>query len=178
MSEPWLVVIDPQRVFAAPDSPWGSPMFGAIVEPVRELAARHRTIVTRWVPAPGEERVGGWNAYFAAWPFADRPADDALFDLVPEVTDLASDGTVDATTFGKWPALEAVTGPAPELVLTGVATDCCVISTALAAADAGATVKVVAEACAGSTPENHAKALDLMALYAPQITVARGARDL
>ena len=26
-------------------------------------------------------------------------------------------------------------------------------------------------ACAGSTPENHAKALDVMALYAPQITV-------
>lgn len=170
MSEPWLVVIDPQRVFAAADSAWGSPMFGAIVQPVRELAARHRTIVTRWVPAVGSERVGGWNAYFAAWPFADRPPQDELFDLVPEVADLAV-GTVDATTFGKWPALEAVTGPAPDLVLAGVATDCCVISTALAAADAGATVKVVARACAGSTPENHAKALDLMALYAPQIEI-------
>ncbi|MET1134037.1 MAG: isochorismatase family protein [Aeromicrobium sp.] len=171
MSEPWLVVIDPQRVFAAPDSPWGSPMFAAIVEPVRELAARHRTIVTRWVPAVGAERVGGWNAYFEAWPFADRPPEDALFDLVPEVADLAEGGTVDATTFGKWPALESVTGPAPELLLAGVSTDCCVISTALAAADAGASITVVANACAGSTPENHTKALDVMALYGPQITV-------
>ena len=172
MTEPWLVVIDPQRVFAAPDSPWGSPMFGGIVEPVRDLAARHRTIVTRWVPATRVERTGSWRNYFETWPFADQPADDPLFDLVPEVADLATDGTVDATTFGKWPALERVTGPAPELVLAGVSTDCCVISTALAAADAGATVTVVAAACAGSTPENHAKALDVMALYAPQITVA------
>ncbi|MFS0886144.1 cysteine hydrolase family protein [Aeromicrobium sp. 179-A 4D2 NHS] len=171
MSEPWLVVIDPQRVFAATDSPWGSPMFGAIVEPVRDLAARHRTIVTRWVPEAADRRTGSWRAYFETWPFADQPADDPLFDLVPEVADLAADGTVDATTFGKWPALERVTGPAPELVLAGVSTDCCVISTALAAADAGATVTVVAAACAGSTPENHAKALDVMALYAPQVTV-------
>lgn len=171
MSEPWLVVIDPQRVFAAADSPWGSPMFGDIVEPVRELAATHRTIVTRWVPSPADERAGSWRAYFETWPFADRPAADPLFELVPEVADLATGGTVDASTFGKWPALEPVTGPAPDLLLAGVSTDCCVISTALAAADAGATVSVVARACAGSTPENHAKALDVMALYAPQITV-------
>lgn len=171
MSEPWLVVIDPQRVFAGVDSPWASPMFDGIVAPVRELASRHRTIVTRWVPGPAAERSGSWRAYFETWPFADRPAEDPLFDLVPEAAALGADAIVDATTFGKWPALEAVTGPAPDLVLTGVATDCCVISTALAAADAGATVRVVADACAGSTPENHAKALDVMALYAPQITI-------
>lgn len=27
--EPWFVVIDAQRIFAAADSPWGSPMFPA-----------------------------------------------------------------------------------------------------------------------------------------------------
>lgn len=172
VSSAWLVVIDPQRVFAAPDSPWASPMFGAIVEPIRALAAGHRTIITRWVPAAGAERTGSWRAYFEAWPFADRPADDRLFEVVPELADLPHEHVVDATTFGKWPALEQVTGPAPELVLAGVATDCCVISTALAAADAGATVRVAAEACGGSSPENHAKALDVMALYAPQITIA------
>ena len=54
-------------------------------------------------------------------------------------------------------------------------TDCCVISTALAAADAGATLTVVTDACAGSTPENHQKALDVMSLYPPQITLATSA---
>ena len=54
---------------------------------------------------------------------------------------------------------------------SSVSTDCCVIGTALPAADAGATVVVRADACAGSTPENHDKALDVMALFGPQVTV-------
>lgn len=172
-----LVVVDPQRVFADPDSPWGSPTFDATVGPVRRLAARFPTVVTRWVPQPREERIGSWRAYFEAWPFADRPADDPMFDLVPAVADLVT-GTVDAPTFGKWPVLAAVTGPAPDLVVAGVSTDCCVLSTVLAAADAGASVHVVAEACAGSTPEAHERALAAMALYGPQVSVVDAVTDL
>jgi nicotinamidase-related amidase len=173
VSEPWLVVVDPQRVFADPDSPWGSPMFPDAVGPVRALASAMPTIVTRWVPAPRGDRVGSWQAYFTEWPFADRPGDDPMFDVVPELSDVAASATVvSAPTFGKWEALRDVTGPGPELVVVGVSTDCCVLSTVLAAADAGATVRVVADACAGSTPENHRRALDVMALYAPQVTVA------
>ena len=173
MAEPWLVVVDPQRVFADVDSPWGSPMFADVVAPIRRLAEQHagRVLVTRWLPAPEAERVGSWRAYLEAWPFADRPAGDPSFDLVPELADLSPAVTLDATTFGKWDVVRAVTGEAPDLVVAGVSTDCCVLSTVLAAADAGATVRVVADACAGSTPENHAKALDLMALYAPQVAV-------
>ena len=62
-------------------------------------------------------------------------------------------------------------GEAPELVITGVSTDCCVVSTVLPAADAGATLTVVTDACAGSTPENHAAALQVMGLYPPQVTL-------
>ena len=167
----WLVVIDPQRVFADPASGWAAPRFAETVEPIHALAAEHgdRVLVTRWVP--GAEKPGAWRAYFDAWPFADRPADDPLFDLEPRLAGLTERPTLDAPTFGKWREIEAVTGPVPEIVLTGVATDCCVLSTALAAADAGATVTVASAGCAGSSDENHRKALDLMALYAPQITV-------
>lgn len=168
----WLVVIDPQRIFASPDSPWGSPMFPAVVEPVRRLAAvaGERTVVTRWVP--DRDPQGSWKAYLEAWPFADVPDDDPLLGLVPELADLGR-RVVSVPTFGKWgPGLEAITGPTPHLVLTGVSTDCCVVSTALAAADAGATVTVVTDACAGSTPENHAAAMTVMSLYPPQITLA------
>ena len=168
----WLVVIDPQRIFASPDSQWGSPMFPDIVDPVRRLAAAAgpRTVVTRWVPAADPQ--GSWRTYLEAWPFADVPEDDPLLELVPEVVGL-TDTVVSLPTFGKWGyALQAVTGPAPHLVLAGVSTDCCVVSTALAAADAGATITVVTDACAGSTPENHRSALDVMALYPPQITLA------
>lgn len=168
----WLVVIDPQRIFADTGSQWGSPMFADIVDPVRRLAtaAGDRTVVTRWVPAPDPQ--GSWAAYLEAWPFADVPEGDPLLEVVPELADLGSE-VVSLPTFGKWGyALQAVTGPLPHLVLAGVSTDCCVVSTALAAADAGATITVVTDACAGSTPENHRAAMDVMALYPPQITLA------
>lgn len=168
----WLVVIDPQRIFASPDSEWGSPMFPQIVEPVRRLAAAagERTVVTRWVPAA--EPQGSWAAYMRAWPFADVPDGDPLLELVPEAEGLGSH-VVSVPTFGKWgPGLEAVTGPTPHLVLAGVSTDCCVVSTALAAADAGATITVVTDACAGSTQDNHDAAMQVMSLYPPQITLA------
>jgi nicotinamidase-related amidase len=168
----WLVVIDPQRIFADSASQWGSPMFPAIVDPVRRLAAAAgpRTVVTRWVPA--RDPQGSWAAYLEAWPFADVPEGDPLLEVVPELAGIGAE-QVSLPTFGKWGyALQAITGPTPHLVLAGVSTDCCVISTALAAADGGATITVVTDACAGSTPANHRAAMDVMALYPPQITLA------
>ena len=64
------------------------------------------------------------------------------------------------------------------IVLTGVSTDCCVLSTALAAADAGVAVRVVADACAGASEADHQRALDAMALYAPLITLTTVAEVL
>ncbi|MFD6700598.1 MULTISPECIES: cysteine hydrolase family protein [unclassified Microbacterium] len=169
---PWLVVIDPQNIFAAPDSAWGSPMFPAAFANIRRLAeaAEGRVLVTRWLPTA--DRRTSWGDYFAAWPFADKAADDPLYDLVPEARILSAHPSLDLPTFGKWgPGLERIIGSA-SVVLAGISTDCCVISTALAAADAGARVTIAADACAGSTPENHAAALTVMGLYPPQLTVA------
>lgn len=169
---PWLVVIDPQVIFADPSSQWCAPKFEGIVEPVRRLAEAfgERVIVTRWVPPA--QKVGSWVPYFEQFPFADEPADHHLFDLVPAAAELAARHTVSEPTFGKWgEQLRAITGPTPHLVLTGVATDCCVISTALPAVDAGAQVTVVSDGCAGSDDTNHQRALDVMALYAPQLFV-------
>ena len=42
---------------------------------------------------------------------------------------------------------------------------------ALAAADDGVEVQVVADACAGIDDESHAKALDIMRLYSPLVEV-------
>jgi nicotinamidase-related amidase len=168
-----LVVIDMQDVFARPPSPWASPDYPAALAGTRRLlpAFAGRTVLTRYIaPAVPD---GAWRAYFEQWPFALVPEDDPLY----EITDLADVVTAGApvvtrTTFGKWgPELAAATHDDGTLVLAGVATDCCVISTALAAADAGRRVLVVADACAGSTSENHERALDIMRLYAPLIEV-------
>lgn len=169
----WLVVIDPQSIFASPDSPWGSPFFTDAMPRIRALAGAfgERVIVTRWLPTA--DRSTSWGEYFAAWPFADEPADDPLFDLVPDAAGLSTLPTLDLPTFGKWgAAIERIVGHGSRVVLAGVSTDCCVLSTALAAADAGAHVTVAADACAGSTAENHAAALHVMGLYPPQITLS------
>ncbi|PRB10654.1 nicotinamidase [Microbacterium sp. MYb62] len=176
---PWLVVIDPQAIFAAPDSAWGSPFFAEAMPRIRALADAfgERVLVTRWVPTA--DRSTSWGAYFAAWPFADQPPSDPLFALVPAATGLSAHPTVDLPTFGKWgPQIEAVVGQGAHVVLAGVSTDCCVISTALAAADAGAHVTIAADACAGSTAENHVAAVQVMGLYPPQITISNTATIL
>lgn len=172
MNDEWLVVIDPQRIFASPDSPWGAPHFDTIVPVVDRLAEAHRgrTVVTRWLPAA--RHLGSWADYFETWSFADRPPDDPILYLVEPARKWSGLPTVDLTTFGKWgPELAAVTGDHPHLLLAGVSTDCCVITTALAAADAGAWVTVCSDACAGSDDANHAAALHVMGLYSPQIEV-------
>jgi nicotinamidase-related amidase len=169
----WLVAIDPQHIFASPDSAWGSPFFADALANIRRLAEHfdERVLVTRWLPTA--DRTTSWGDYFAAWPFADQPASDALFDLVPEATGLSPHPTLDLPTFGKWGAeIEAIVGRGAHVVLTGVSTDCCVLSTALAGADAGAHLTVVTDACAGSTAENHAAAVQVMGLYPPQIALA------
>ena len=164
----WLAVIDMQRVFAEPDSPWRAPRLAEITGPVTELiqAFGDRVTCTRFI-AP-EVPAGAWRQYYEQWPFALQPPGARLYELVDE---LAGRPTLDATTFGKWgPELAARAGAGP-LVLAGVSTDCCVLSTALAAADAGRAVRVVADACAGADDETHARALDIMRLYAPLIEV-------
>lgn len=164
----WLVVVDMQRVFAA-GSPWASPDYATAEAGVRRLLPLfgHRVVFTRYV-APTTP-VGAWRAYFEQWPFALVPPDDEIYDLT---LDPAGAPVVTQETFGKWgPDLAAAVHGATEVVLAGVSTDCCVLSTALAAADAGVYVRVVADACAGASPQDHRRALEAMALYAPLIEV-------
>jgi len=177
----WLVVIDVQQVFTG-DSPWATPRFDHATAGIERLLPwfTGRTVFTRFV-AP-EHPQGAWVPYYRDWSFALRPDTDPLWDLTEPFASAAADRrdpVVTATTFGKWgTSLRSVVGDHPHLVLTGVSTDCCVLSTALAAADAGASVTVVAEACAGASDEDHERALAAMRLYAPLITVVDSAADL
>ncbi|AOR36122.1 hydrolase [Streptomyces fodineus] len=166
-----FAVIDMQRVFADPASPWATPRYADAAAGVRSLlpAFGDRVTFTRFL-APAKP-AGAWRAYYDEWPFARRPPDAELWYLSDEFADLAGH-VVDATTFGKWtPELAARVGPDDRLVLAGVSTECCVLSTALAAADAGTEVLVVADACAGVDDDSHRKALQIMELYRPLVRV-------
>ncbi|WP_058235148.1 cysteine hydrolase family protein [Devriesea agamarum] len=135
------------------------PLFD-LIDDARVLSA-HPTLdlptFGKWGPelvgaiAQAERRIGG-----QAVDTAEGTAESAEWTV----------GPVDSRTAPSW-SLDR----APSLILTGVATDCCVIATALAAGDAGARVQVVADACAGSTPDNHAAAMQVMGLFPPQVSI-------
>lgn len=178
MTNRWLIVIDMQSVFGDPGSEWFTPGYPAIEPTVSDLVEKFgdRAIFTRFV-AP-ETPTGSWVEYYEQWPFALVPADDAIYDLMPAFAGKPGH-VISRTTFGKWDAgLAALLGSDPTIVLAGVSTDCCVLSTALAAADAGVRVQVVADACAGLTDTDHHRALDAMGLYAPLIEITTSASVL
>jgi nicotinamidase-related amidase len=171
-----LVVVDMQRVFAEPGGPWSTPRFGEIVPHVAALVAAAKQLTfTRFV-APTTPK-GSWVSYYERFPFAMQPADDRLWDVVDGI---GFDPTraISATTFGKWShRLAARVGDAP-MLLAGVSTECCVLATAVAAADAGARVRVVTDACAGASDEAHASALQVLGYFAPQVELITTAEAL
>lgn len=169
--EPWLVVIDMQRVFGEPGSPWASPDFAVILPRVQALVQRFsgRVVFTRFVPRGQPE--GSWVDYYERWPFALEPEAASGWEIVADLP-VGRAPVVDVPTMGKWgDALFAATEHSRDLVLCGVSTECCVLSTALAAADAGAWVRVVSDACAGASVADHERALAAMTMYAPQVEV-------
>ena len=148
----WLVVIDRQKVFA--ESKWSTwacagGSYYSTDEPFGRLAKAFgdRVVYTRYI-AP-------------------------MYDFTDETAALAEGHqVVDRTTFGKWGSqLIGAIGGAKKITVCGVATDCCVLTTVLAAADSGVAVRVPADACAGSTPENQELALSTMRLFEPLVTV-------
>ena len=162
-----LAVIDLQRIFAEPESGWATPDFQRVVKPTQRLVELFSpdVVFTRFV-AP-EQPTGSWIPYYELYPFALQSPDSYAYQLVDEFRGAP---TLDKTTFGKWgeELAEAADG---QLVLSGVTTDCCVLTTALAAVDAGVAVQVVEDACAGVDEASHHKAIDLMRLYSPMLEI-------
>ncbi|DBA97497.1 TPA: hypothetical protein ACH3X1_015202 [Trebouxia sp. C0004] len=161
-----------QFVFGDPSSTACVPGYASASVAVQRLLPvfEGRTIYTKFV-APDQPH-GAWLAYYEQWPFLLRPNTDPIWDITKEFSTHNAD-VVSKHTFSKWgPELAAATLYGHELVLVGVSTDCCVLSTALAAIDAGVRVRVVADACAGVSHSSHQQALSIMAQYAPIIDVS------
>lgn len=178
MSAPWLVLVDLQPVFGDPGSPWATPGFDRVVETVVALAPAYgeRVVCTRFV-APGEPQ-GSWADYYDAWPFALQPPEAQAYALDARVAGLAAvrggGPVVTCEGFDKWgPELDAVTDGAP-LVVAGVSTECCVLTTVLSAAAAGRRVTVLTDAVA-AVPELHAPAMAVLASFAPMVRLAASA---
>jgi len=168
----WLMIIDMQRIFSEPNSEWATPDYALASAGIQRLlgAFESRVCFARFLPP--DQPVGAWITYYERWPFALDPANAPLYELTKEFASVPAT-MIDRTTFGKWDAAtDEALGHPKDIVLAGVTTDCCVLSTALAAADAGVHVTVAADGCAGITEADHQRALNAMALYSPMINIA------
>jgi nicotinamidase-related amidase len=128
----WLLVIDMQRAFADPPSPWASGDFYAALPQVERLVAAYagRVILTRYVPP--EPLTGAWVRYYEAFPSLLLPATDPAWDLKLAAPEAARIET--RATFSKWDArIAALVGATTSIAICGVATECCVLGTVRAA---------------------------------------------
>ncbi len=172
-----LVVIDMQNCFRDRTGQWAVPRYDEIV-PVIE-ALQHTldgpTVYTKFVA--GNNKPGSWEAYYRRWDQMCLPQGAPEWDISMDVP--PGSETICAPTFSKWgPKLETLIPLGGELILTGVATDCCVLSTALGAVDAGRYVTVVADACAAVSDEAQQQTLALLALLSPMCRVLTSAEVL
>jgi nicotinamidase-related amidase len=163
-----LVVIDMQRAFRQ-QGEWHVPRYDEAARTIgRLVASGWEPILTRFVPDPAEE--GAWSSYYDRWQSMRLDPGDPLWHI--DLPGVDGSGSVDLPTFSKWG--EALADRIPvgeELILTGVATDCCILATALGAADAGRYVTVVQDACAGQSDAAHDQALNLLELLSPMVNV-------
>lgn len=163
-----LVVVDMQRIFQDPGSQWVCPGYDAAAERVAALTEEFagNIVWTRFVRDPLEH--GSWRDYYACWDRCREPEGSAVWELTLPATE--TDAVLTMPTFSKWGAeLAELTRDSDRLIVCGVATDCCVISTVLGAVDAGKHVSVVVDACAGATDEAHEQAIALMGMLSPMV---------
>jgi nicotinamidase-related amidase len=163
------VVIDMQRAFRD-DGQWQVPRYQEIVPVITRLrqSLGSSPVFTRFIR--DEAETGAWAAYYRRWDEMRFPSGSEAWDITMDVPGEAT--VIDASTFSKWgPELAAAVPEGADMVLTGVATDCCVLSTALGAIDAGRFVKVVSDACAAVSDEAQQQTLALLALLSPMCEV-------
>jgi nicotinamidase-related amidase len=167
--EATLVVIDMQRAFRD-EGQWQVPHYQEIVPVIGQLqdSLGAGTVFTRFIRDDAE--TGAWAAYYRRWLGMRFPADSPAWDITLDVP--ADAPVIDAPTFSKWgPELAALVPEGAGMVLAGVATDCCVLSTALGAVDAGRFVTVVSDACAAVSDEAQQQTLALLELLSPMCEV-------
>ena len=166
----WLLVIDMQQAFADAPSPWAAPGFYTVLPRIERLVRAYegRVVLTRYVPPTPP--TGAWIGYYAAFPSLMLPESHPVWDL--KVTAAAGTPVETRATFGKWDRrMAAITGSSSAIAVCGVATECCVLGTVLAAVDDGRSVRVVSDACAGGTEAAHEQALTLLGGFAPLVTL-------
>lgn len=162
------LVIDMQELFRS-HVDWGTPALTDIVAPiVRLLEARpERACFTRFMPPEKMEHATGiWQRYYRRWHRVTLDGMDRdLVEVIPELRPWAK-WVIDKpgySALGNAALRQAVTSPAGQcLVLSGVETDVCVLSTVMEAMDLGLRVILATDAMTSSVAQCHDLALQIM----------------
>ncbi len=152
------LAIDMQSMFAA--GPWRVPGLAGIVPRVAAIARRwpERTTFTRFVvPRTAAHAAGAWRRYYESWP--DFTGDAVVVDLVAELSQLAVGELLDKAGYsafgcGELHARLQAQG-VTTVIVTGVETDVCVLSSVLQAVDLGYRVVVATDATASGSQAGH-----------------------
>lgn len=166
-----LAVIDMQVAFRDAGSDWAVPRYAEVEARVAQLVAAFDAPVvwTAFVRDPQEH--GAWADYYDRWSMFRVEEDSPLWALTLDPR--PGDALVALPTFSKWgPELAAHAPIEAPLVICGVATDCCVLSTVLGAIDAGRRVIVATDACGAVSDEAQAQTFALLGLLSPMVTLA------
>lgn len=159
--------IDMQRLFAE-ETEWHTPAMAQVTPPIVRISghAPARAIFTRfWAPQHLYDAKGAWQTYYERWQsvLAHKNEDD-LYGLIPELRLFVPPGQIlDKFGFSAFdaPELEPMLARlgAKTLVVTGVETDVCVLSTLFGAIDRGYRIVLVEDAIASSDPASHTATL-------------------
>lgn len=151
-----------QRLVAE-QTPWHSPIVTAILPNVLKLstALREQTLFARFTaPYDIAAARGSWKAFYRRWPMiTGEVLDPTLLDLVAPLAELARpDQLFDKLGYSIFSAPELDgqlrRSKVDTLILSGIETDVCVYSSALAAVDLGYFVVLAEDALA--SPDDHA----------------------
>lgn len=163
--------LDMQRLFG-PAGPWPTPWLARVLPAVSSLVEYQpaRTVFTRFIPpVTPEDATGMWQLYFRKWRLVTRERLDAkFFDLVPALQRYVPPAAVfdkpgySAFSNGQLHGFLTKSG-IDTLIITGVETDVCVLSTILAAVDLGYRIIVAKDALCSSADESHDALLGLYA---------------
>lgn len=162
------LVVDMQEMFRShPD--WGTEAVTRIIPPIQRLltARPDNAYFSRFIPPQRAEHASGaWQRYYRRWSSVTLDnLDPGQVDIVPELRPWAKH-VADKTGYSAManPLLRqaAIAHSDHCLILSGVETDVCVLSTAMEAIDAGLRVILAIDALASSSAACHDRALAIL----------------
>ena len=162
-----LLFIDFQKIFE-PDSIWPVPNIHLALDKalLSKQYLKCKTITTSFIPPSSIEGI--WIDYFKKYN-APIERNNPLYELMDSVP---KNNVIKVPKFGKWTSILETLDELPKIIyITGVSTECCVLSIVLSAIDSGIKIYVIEDACAASTKEDHDLAIDLMRKMGPNVSV-------